>query len=53
MLLLNDLVVLLVPAQQVGLAVLLLDLRLDFLEDDVLFLQQQVDYVRLVDLIPV
>lgn len=53
MLLLNDLIMLLVPTQQVGLAVLLLYLRIDFFEDYGFLLQQQVDDIGLVDLIPI
>lgn len=53
MLLLNDLIVFLIPAQQIGLAVLLLDLCVDFFEDYGFLLQQQVDDIGLVDLIPI
>lgn len=53
MLLLNYLIVLLIPAQQVGLAVFLLDLCVDFFEDHAFLLQQQIDDIGLVDLIAV
>lgn len=53
MLLLINLIMLLIPAQQVSIAVLLLDLCVDFFEDDGFLLQQQVYDIGLIDLIPI